>query len=128
MKEKKGEQGFTLIELITVIFTVAILAAVAVTKFTDLSETAKVSACKKNQSALTSAQQMFFAEQTLSGKEAKYANNIKELEMYFVGNELPTCPSGGKYKPSNKSAIVPCNFKGHSPDKKPAESLSIENL
>jgi len=128
MKEKKGEQGFTLIELIAVVFIVGILATVVVTRFTDLSESAKVSTCKKNQLALASAQQMYFVEQTLSGKKVKYAKKIKDLNKFFVGNEEPKCPSGGKYKLSHKSPVVTCNFKGHSPKKKPTESLSLENL
>lgn len=52
---KLGQQGFTLTELVIIIVTLGILAAVAIPKFSDLTESSKITASRKEMTALKRA-------------------------------------------------------------------------
>jgi MSHA pilin protein MshA len=55
MKQRKQQKGFTLIELIIVIVIIAILAAVAIPKYLDLQNDARLAATQGMAGALGSA-------------------------------------------------------------------------
>jgi len=115
MKEKNRERGFTLVEIIITIVIMGISGTTVATRFNDLSDSAKASACQANQLVLEKAQLMHYTDKIFSGKEAKYAKDAKALKKYLAHNKEPKCPRGGKYTLSDKSPEVTCNFAGHSP-------------
>ncbi|PIE53074.1 pilin [Candidatus Fermentibacteria bacterium] len=80
------KKGFTLIELMIVVVIIGILAAIAIPKFSDVSESAKRSACRANMRTIASQEVIYFAE-----NNSMYGNAV-DIEMDQV-----QCATGGAY-------------------------------
>ncbi len=108
MLTKMGNQkGFTLIELITTIVIIAILAAVAVPKFIDLTSQAKAAKCEANRAVLESAAAMAFALNAVAGNP-KYPDNIDELEAYITRGYTKACTITGTLTYNAADGLVSC--------------------
>ena len=62
-------------------------AAVAIPKFSDVSESAKKNACRANMRTITSQEAIYFATNN------EYTDNLHDLGMEGI-----TCPEGGSYR------------------------------
>ncbi len=95
----RSRKGFTLIELIMVIAILAILAAVVIPRFRDLTGRAKESACKAALGNLRSAIQIYHADQLAQGNNvypalsevAESAANARDSEIIENG-DIPVNP------------------------------------
>ena len=68
MYRKKSESGFTLIELVIVIVILGILAAVALPKYEDMREQARVATIKGQLGTIRSAIAIQYARNALNGQ------------------------------------------------------------
>ena len=64
------QQGFTLIELVMVIVILGVLAAVALPKFANLSQDARIASLKTVRGAVISAVNMIHSKALIEGKES----------------------------------------------------------
>ena len=81
--------AFTLIELITVIVVLAILAGVALPRYFDYSERARVSAAQNARSALATAiVNAKLYDAAVNGTEGRWPSDLEEVLHTQEGNEL----------------------------------------
>ncbi|GEM_PF-513446 len=84
---RSGTAGFTIIELIIVIAVIGILATVALPKFQDLSQAARIAATKGSLGAVRSVLSIKYAQSATGGGAASYPSSITSAD--FADNQEP---------------------------------------
>ncbi len=119
MKLTSNQNGFTLMELITVIIILGILAAISIPKYLDISDSAEASACKANQKAIEAAIMMYYASQVAA--DPTYALAAARTEVittnpasYFSGGALPSCAGTGTITVAADGSCS-CSVAAHNP-------------
>ncbi len=86
-----GKKGFTLIELVMVIVIIGILAAVAIPKFMDLQNEAKVARCQADVGAIRTGISGWYAKYHVSSNNTCPSNNAADCVAVGVnGTGFPT--------------------------------------
>ena len=87
IKTRKGERGFTLIEIVIVMVILGILAVVAIPKFVDLTSNAKIAAAQGTLGSIRSVLAVTYAQNAANGSAAfpaslgaaDFANNAEPM-------------------------------------------------
>ena len=93
-QNNKGEEGFTLIELIVVIAILGFLLAIAIPRYTTSRTRAAVNASAANLKNLANAIELYVTENNLAAyPEAALA----DLVSNYMPSGVPSSPGGGSY-------------------------------
>lgn len=108
---KKNNKGFTLVELMVVVVILAVLVAIAVPIYNNITGDAQKRACHANLRTIDAAKTQFEASKA-SGSSLTWPDD------FFVGKKLPKCPSGGEYRntdPEVKDAAYCSEHQSYAP-------------
>ena len=93
---RKGEKGFTLVEIMIVVAIIGLLAAIAIPNFVQNRGKAQARTCIANLKQIEGAAQQYLLDSNI--------NDVLQATMArLVPNWIartPTCPAGGAYTPT----------------------------
>lgn len=92
MKKDVGEQGFTLMEMLIVLFIIGVIIAIALPNLKSAGERARDKADLANRRMIGSQADNFYLER------GRYPATVQELVNAGYLRTVPTCPGGkGQY-------------------------------
>jgi prepilin-type N-terminal cleavage/methylation domain-containing protein len=94
-QNRKGERGFTLIEVMVVLAIVVTIAAIALPNLFRSRATAQQKTCVANLMQINDAKQRWAIDENKRGIETPGETDLAGGNLYM--KEFPTCPSGGIY-------------------------------
>ena len=103
---KHGQHGFTLVEVMIVVFTIILLAMIAIPNFGKARTSAQVRICITNLKRLDGSKQQWALE------NRKGANDIPtttDISAYLSDNRIPRCPASGYYSLRRISRTPTCS-------------------
>lgn len=117
MNSRKPEQGFTLIEVLTVITIIGILIAIGFVSYNSIIWRANMDVCLANQKTIEAVRMYNLMN------EKPLGSSLEELEdvfkkIGFIGKvtlDQLRCPSGGTYTFDEESANITCSIERHNP-------------
>jgi len=121
---RKSESGFTLIELVIVIVILGILAAVAIPKYEDMQEQARVATLKGQVGSIRSAVAIQYARSAMNGSAAFpvldgtiFADGNVPKEVVMKSNAVKTTPgvdNAGGWVYTQANGMVKVNLNAYS--------------
>ena len=90
--ERREEQGFTLMEMLIVLFIIGVIIAIALPNLKSAGERARDKADLANRRMIGSQADNFYLE------HGRYPKSVQELVKHGYLREVPSCPGGkGRY-------------------------------
>lgn len=109
MKLPKNVKGLTLIELLIVVIILGALAAIAIPRMSQSSDTAKSKACQTNLATMNTQVELYYAENS----SWPALTDVTTDPNYFPDG-APACPTtGGTYSFYGTNHRVTCSVHGH---------------
>lgn len=105
-KMKKGNKGFTLVELMIVVVIIGILIAIAIPIYNSIQTAAERRACQANLRSIRSQLEVYKADYSTAGGSGSYPvgdeadvggvtdNSWSDFIAYAFDGDEPFCPSG----------------------------------
>ena len=124
MKLHRNDRGFTLIELVIVIVILGILAAVAIPKYEDMQEQARVATIKGQVGSIRSAVAIQYARSAMSGTPTFpvidgtiFADGNVPKDVVMRSNAVKTTPgvdNAGGWQYTQATGTVKVNLNAYS--------------
>jgi len=112
---KKGQRGFSLIELIIVVTIIAVLITMALPNFYRTRILTRKTVCQNNLRQIEAAVDRWVFENNI--KDGSTVSSSQEQAIYgYLRGGMPVCPAGGEYTIANIGTTPPvsCSIEGHT--------------
>src|SRR5262245_56434405 len=112
MKIRNSSQsGWTLLEIMIVVFVIGLLAAIAIPNFIHARSNSCEARCINNLRQIDAGGQTWASE---NNKQSSDTYTLDDIKDYFQRDRIPQCPSGGQYGPTFTVGQPPtCTVAGH---------------
>ncbi|WP_170105340.1 competence type IV pilus major pilin ComGC [Desmospora activa] len=104
-----NERGFTLIEMLVVLFVIGIIIAIALPNLKAAGESAQAKSCEANRKLIGTQADNHYLE------TGNYPANVDQLQQRDYLRSTPVCPAKGKYSIHPNSSAekrVSCSVHG----------------
>lgn len=106
----RSEKGFTLIEILIVVFIISLILAIAVPNYTKSTEKAQEELCRNTRKMAEASLSLYILDKKKNG-----TSGITFQELIDEGylKEEPLCPSGGTYTigtGQNGTPVIQCSI------------------
>ncbi|OYD07862.1 competence type IV pilus major pilin ComGC [Paludifilum halophilum] len=108
-KELDNQRGFTLIEMLVVLFVIGVIIAIALPNLKAAGESAQERACAANRKLIGSQADNYFLEL------GSYPSSVQQLKRRGYLRTLPECPAKGNYTIQKSASVekrVKCSIHG----------------
>ena len=111
----ENKSGFTLVEIMIVVASIGLLAAIAIPNFVKARTTSQANACINNLRQIDGAKQQWALENKKSATSTPNSTSIAPYLGRGTAGEYPTCPGGGTYTMGNLQTAPVCSKSTQSP-------------